>query len=346
MNNTNLFKHAPKELSTDAFITWLLYFLDSNPEYKEQKQLFFNKLLLKSEDNDRPVRNIEIKRQSTNQHGRPDILLHFHFEEEKDKKQTILFENKTWSTTNHIQLDGYKKGYPNTYRYIYLKLAYVNHFEEKLTKSFFYDIITVHELSETLSRIKDIHPFVAHYLEYIDQTFKSFIDQIPENLFFIHDYSILGEEKGQAQQYLIDLIYKELDGKVEKLCFLNGSSSGRPWTQLTISEKPNIYGKLSEKVFWRVDIRSGKFYIRLNQYSYITDEFKSLKMERLNKLRIIANDILKEYPFLNIGNHLEKGIKESEIVIFFLEDNDLNELFRILPEFSIKFNEMYENSLF
>lgn len=27
---TNIFFHAPKELTTDAFLVWLLYFLDSN----------------------------------------------------------------------------------------------------------------------------------------------------------------------------------------------------------------------------------------------------------------------------------------------------------------------------
>ena len=29
LKRTNIFFHAPKELTTDAFLVWLLYFLDS-----------------------------------------------------------------------------------------------------------------------------------------------------------------------------------------------------------------------------------------------------------------------------------------------------------------------------
>lgn len=47
---TNIFFHAPKELTTDAFLVWLIYFLDSNEEYKTYKQAFFDKLILKKED--------------------------------------------------------------------------------------------------------------------------------------------------------------------------------------------------------------------------------------------------------------------------------------------------------
>ena len=52
---TNIFFHATKELTTDAFLVWLLYFLDSEESYKTYKQLLFDSLILKKEDRGREV---------------------------------------------------------------------------------------------------------------------------------------------------------------------------------------------------------------------------------------------------------------------------------------------------
>lgn len=345
MIETNIFCHAPKELTTDAFITWLLYFLDSDAKYNEEKQFVFDNLLLKPEDAGRQVKVIKVERQCTGSQGRPDILLHFCFLNDINVTQTILFENKTWTTTSHNQLDKYRAYKPNAYRYIYLKLAYINHYEMKLAKDCMYDIISSHDLAKIVGNdmINKLNPIIEQYIEYINHSFVNFINNINEILFNQNQFYIL--DNGQAQQYLIDILYRELDGKLGKISFKVGSSFGRPWTQLVISEKPNIYGDKTEEVFWRIDYRSDKYYIRLNQYSDISDDYKINKLERLSEMRKIANDIVKEYPLVKTGSILDKGIKESEILIFFLKDNNLKELLRVLPEFSMKFNEMYEKNL-
>lgn len=49
-HKTNIFFHATKELSTDAFLVWLIYYLDSEEKYSTHKQHFFNNLILKKED--------------------------------------------------------------------------------------------------------------------------------------------------------------------------------------------------------------------------------------------------------------------------------------------------------
>ena len=82
---TNIFFHAPKELTTDAFLVWLLYFLDSEEAYKSEKQKFFDSLILKKEDCGRAVGGIELKRQENN----VDVLLSFRFED-NDEQQTVL----------------------------------------------------------------------------------------------------------------------------------------------------------------------------------------------------------------------------------------------------------------
>ena len=115
---TNIFFHAPKELTTDAFLVWLIYFLDSDEENKEYKQAFFDSLILKKEDCGRTIGSIELKRQENN----VDVLLTFRFED-NGEEQTVLFEDKTWSMPHSGQLARYKEIYPNCYRFFYYKLG-------------------------------------------------------------------------------------------------------------------------------------------------------------------------------------------------------------------------------
>ena len=74
---TNIFFHATKELTTDAFLVWLLYFLDSEESYDTYKQLLFDNLILKKEDRGRAVYCIDLKRQENN----VDVLLSFRFKD-------------------------------------------------------------------------------------------------------------------------------------------------------------------------------------------------------------------------------------------------------------------------
>lgn len=338
--NLNLFKHSPKELTTDAFITWLLYFVDSHENYKEEKRILFNELLLKSEDIDKKVSDISIKRQDKNQNGRSDIILYFKLDGHSKK---ILFENKTWSTTTKKQLKGYKERNQIFYKYIYLKLAYINYNEKRLTKECGYDVIDVEMLSNTLGKIKSIHQFVSHYLEFINVTFLDLMRKLNNDFISINIEELLDNlQLQQYQQYLMSRFCEKLEGKLDVLLLRVGSSFGIPWTQLDISKETKIYGEGNELIFWRMDNRSGKNYIRLNQYSNISKELKNKKIERLEKLRKIANKLLENYPF-NTGKVINKGVKESEILIFFLDENNIEELIEKLPQFSIEFDAKYKN---
>jgi len=330
--NTNLFKHAPKELVTDAFLTWLFYFLDSS-EHQKDRTILFNELLLKPEDINKEVSLINVYKQQSN----TDIILEFNL---NNKKEKILFENKTWSGTTASQLNGYRNKYPNIYRYIYLKLAYINHEEYKLVKECGYDIINVFNLSETLSKFGNIHVIISHYLEYIDFTFRDHISQFPIKLLNENNTGLLSD--GQAQHFFIDEIYKKIDDKVSGLRLRAGNSrGGNPWTQLDISLTKDVYNNIDELIFWRVDERSGEFYLRLNQYSYIDMEHKELKFKRLEKLREIAYNISNKLSLIS-GRLSNKGLKESEIIIFFLKQNSIKSLIEIIPKFTIEFKVEYE----
>lgn len=90
---TNIFYYAPKELSTDAFLTWILYFLDSSDKYYKEKQFFFDTLILKPEDRGKEISDVSVSKQKNN----VDVLLRFKIKAD-DREFCVLFEDKTWST--------------------------------------------------------------------------------------------------------------------------------------------------------------------------------------------------------------------------------------------------------
>ena len=322
---TNIFFHAPKELTTDAFLVWLIYFLDSDEENKAYKQFFFDSLILKKKDCGRAVGSVELKRQEKN----VDVLLTFRFED-NGEEQVVLFEDKTWSMMHSGQLARYKKIYPNCYRYFYFKLAYINSQEEKEISQEQYEVINAGMMSSTLEKIVDLHPLIKMYYEYITYTFVNAINSFHERIFVKHDYDTLWS--ADAQKYLCDAIVDTMtEQNVPYLEIRNGTSFGRPWTQIDIARKENGYW---EGLFWRIDIRSGKFYIRMNQYAEPSKEEVDYKMRRLEILRNEANNIVGNMPDLHMGKVENKAIKESEVMIFFLEDNDLDKLIESIPKIS------------
>lgn len=323
---TNIFFHATKELSTDAFIVWLIYFLDSDDKYVEYKQAFFDNLILKDIDHGRIINKIELKRQENN----VDVILQFCFDD-SDEKQTVLFEDKIRTTQHSNQLENYMNLYPNSYRFFYYKLGYINSQEESEIKNRKYEIIDANMMASSIQNMVDLHPLIKMYYDYITYSFTDSINSFHQKLFVEHDYDVLWS--ADAQKYLCDIITENMRKQnFHYLEIRNGTSFGRPWTQIDIVEKTDGYW---EKLFWRVDIRSGKFYIRLNQYAEPTDKEIEYKNQRLFELRKEANIMSQNMPDLNLGK-VTSGLnkKESEVIIFFLKENDINKVIDALPKIS------------
>lgn len=330
---TNIFFHAPKELTTDAFLVWLLYFLDSEDVYKTQKQTFFDSIILKKADRGRPIGGIELKRQENN----VDVLLTFRFEDDGER-QMALFEDKTWSMPHSEQMARYRAIYPDCYRYFYYKLAYMNSQECKEVSNEHYDIIFVGEMASVLERMVDLHPLIKMYYEYITVAFLENINSLHEKLFKKHDYDVLWSADGQ--KYLCDCIVENMyEQGVPYLEIRNGTSFGRPWTQIDIARKGDGY---CESLFWRVDIRSGRFYIRLKKYGEPSNDEVEYKMRRLEILRKEAADIVASMPALHPGKVTDRGTKESEVLIFFLEENDIDRLLELLPKISSRMIDVFK----
>lgn len=202
---TNIFFHAPKELTTDAFLVWLIYFLDSKEEYKTYKQVFFDNLILKKKDRGRAVNSIELKRQENN----CDVLLTFRFEDNREE-QALLVIGKACSLPYNRELARYKELYPNCYRYLYYKMSYVNSLEEKTVSMHQYDLITAGMISSTIEKMMDIesssflHSLIKMYYEYISYTYFDAMNSFHESIFIKHQYEILTND--DAQNYLCDVI--------------------------------------------------------------------------------------------------------------------------------------------
>ena len=76
------------------------------------------------------------------------------------------------------------------------------------------------------------------------------------------------------------------------------------------------------------------------------DNLKKLKEERLKRLREIASGILKDYPKLIPGTPSNRwGANESEVVIFFFDDNDLTEFINQIADFTADFMRKYNSEM-
>ncbi len=167
-----------------------------------------------------------------------------------------------------------------------------------------------------------------------------------KSLFVEHNYGILGD--AGAQYYLCELIVDSLIkldvplGQITPGC----NKDGTPWTHIDIVK---IEGNYSEVLFWRVDRREKGYYIRLNQYAIPKDEEVWYKMYRLKQLRQAAKEAIEELdnPNLVKGELTNKGILESDIIIFFLDktkipQNNLAELINAIPVISKRVIETFK----
>ena len=203
MDPLNIFYHSPKELTTDAFWVWLLFFLDSSEKYEEAKQFLFDSLILREEDKGRRVGHISARAQEKCSHGRVDFYFTFTFLDD-GSEHLVLFEDKTWSSTSKSQLNGYKKAFPAAYRFFYYKLAYIGIHERELVKECGYDIITARMMETGLSRFCGEHLLIRDYRNYIKDTFADYIDSFPTRLFDEKEYDLL--EDAQVQLFLADCL--------------------------------------------------------------------------------------------------------------------------------------------
>lgn len=139
---------------------------------------------------------------------------------------------------------------------------------------------------------------------------------------------------------------KESDYSSEfKIIFKTGiNRGGAPWTHLIICQKKGFYDGKNETLWWRIDKRSKKTYLRLSQYGNVKDrkDLIEIKKRRLGKIREAVNTICDNYA-LKRGKITNKGVNENEVVIFFFDENPYTKIKELLPALTRDIQNAYNN---
>jgi hypothetical protein len=326
----NLFMYAPKELSTDAFLAWFFTELEVNPSIADYRSQVFNALGLTAEG------EIPDKIEPQLQSGNVDLLLHFKV---NNTPRCILFENKTSSTFHSDQLNRYRERFPNCDKYIYFKIGYVDTWERQNLQG--YQLISAHDFHQAISFLAPYHPIIDQYCAFLKDVWISEEEKVFASLAISCPTAF---QSAIGQRHLIGELYDQLKNSDHFLKFKKGvNMNGTPWTQLDICRREDYYEGKNETLFWRVDSRAGRTYLRINQYAAISKdrpEIAAHKKQRLQALRKLASDIIASYD-LKPGKLSNKGVRESEVIIFFFDENPYTQLKEFLAEFTTKFQSRY-----
>ncbi|MBA6224218.1 hypothetical protein H4J51_03025 [Colwellia sp. MB02u-18] len=362
----NIFDYATGELSQDAFICWLLNWLDYTEEH-ELKNAAKEFILLLCKKNHPCADKITLesigrllltgKGKVLRQYGKMDVF----FAVEIDGNPTeFIIEDKTNTPPHSDQLKKYvdfvinkqKKihGYvKNEIVKIYYKTGYL--FDEDKNECAFvkgddlvktkyhFGIIDLNSIYKFLKRITTDNLIFTSYRDYISK------------LKYEHDdiISHLTEKKGYQKltsapfQYeLMKYISKWCPETIGEMAISHGTSSGRPWTQYRFIFLKDFYDKkINESVFYRFEKRKNKsiggyeYCLSIRQYAVIHKTGIPKKIERLGIYKKLFSEVESEISGLSFGKAVKdkSGSNSSEIAVLFFDEhqNNLHSLKGVLP---------------
>lgn len=347
MNKYNLFALAPKELSTSAFIGWLANYIKENGN-KNQKRRFFAKFLLDKNETqcNLTFNSFSIEKEKKVKGGRIELLLVYELNGEEVK---VILENKTVTTTSGKQLSKYRDFGGELSYYVYLKLDYIDSSERNLCADNNYLVRDGKDLYQTLIQLNLNQQIVSEYLAFLKYNYVyDYYDLSHERIYqILKNSSSIG--KGRLQRYVLDQLRdKIMDGGNDNLELGYGSSSGNPYATLSFKKTMHWMPGTNEVMFWRLDRRAGKPYLRLSQWSGVKGKPEALKKkwERRDLMRRKAADLLAKQSNIVPGKVTNSAKNESEIVIFFLgtgaKENTVETILNELPIFHAEFFKFYK----
>ena len=282
----NLFNFATKELSQDAFICWALNW--ANYPDAELKGLAIDLFKLFGIKDFNPNQEITIATQIEN----ADIVVALH-----GQKIILIIEDKTYTTEHDEQISKYRRVFSKNEAQKILGIApgecYTDIRTVYLKTGFYYDIDRMvqadvkidgqHFLSALCQKgYNEKSEILDSYREYlrkvVDDSFyySSFDNKYPDGSFFL-------SWRKEAQHELMRSFFpkERWDGRSLSYRVRNGSSSGRPWTELNICEK-RFYPESDDwyEFFWRIDTNKKGPYLSLRYYEWIEKEDRSINSER------------------------------------------------------------------
>ncbi len=361
----NIFKYATSELSQDAVICWMLEWANSKDKAMKDFSHNFIRKMINSHYNDFMDKKILMEVKIKKQYYNIDVLALLCFQD--GIVLPIIIEDKTYTTEHSDQLKRYyefmlKENKDNKKISeplgIYYKSGFIYDNEiEKVKKEgyrIFNRVMMINLMKQYIDKVEsDIFKNYYDYLrdlELEEEQIKNIIDKDDMQ----NKSKVLDTYEGQW------IFMKKLFDKCSNGYLYNGSSFGRPWTHCSIVEDFN-FKELCDGIFYRLDRRNDGYYLAIRQYldySKVnvckehlneTDESKIIesKMKRLERLkkcfeRALENMNLKGIDVLEKGRVSNRGSKESEIGVFFINEKNT---FRKILEFIPVFNGMFESEI-
>ena len=167
-----------------------------------------------------------------------------------------------------------------------------------------------------------------------------------DSIFVKHDFSVL--RNIGAQEYLSDVIIENLENQGVHVLGRKhwGNFDGTPFAEITFAEASFDSPKgvnYCESLFWRIDMRAGKYCIRLIQYGEPDEKRVKFKKDRMMVLRHEAKQIADSQNCRYYDKVTNNGIYRGEVIVFFWEDKDFNALMKAIPVISQYMVNVFNN---
>ncbi len=284
----NIFNYATSELSQDAFLCWCAnWFNDSSNQKLREMSIELLKHFAKVND----IKSVRIERQFsrkitiTEENGKEneekpisvkiDVLLIV------NNSVAVIIEDKTATSEHDEQIQRYsrgvkqiiecsKKGEPfygvQSIRSVFLKTGFIFD-EDRCVKADL--VVTSEDLLKILGKYVGNSEILDSYVEKLenDLQFNEALKHYVASDESFWDWKIV--KYSIAQYWLMRDIFPETlwtdrDNWIYRV--YNGTSYGRPWTQMHILEENHKNSEDFFSVFWRIDTDSNGPYLSLRSY--------------------------------------------------------------------------------
>ena len=344
MSKPNLFSFATSELSQDAFICWLVSWVN-NPEEKELNVCAKDFVcMLYNLNKGSKISSNDINKVTKPERQYYDIDVFFQAEI-GDKTVSFVVEDKVHTSHHSNQLQRYKEKIENDeikedeIVLIYYKTGYIFDWDNQVV-NYGYSILKSEKIIDFLGKYQITNPIFIDYLEYIKTKFS--YNPIIAELFSAKDgYKHFSNDYAQVE-FIKKLMEDSLDN-INCYSMSNGKSFGKPYTILNFAYFQKAILDYDDVLYYRIDIRKNKeisekqYFLGIFHYSKYpknNHEVKEKKKERLKKFIDIFNKIKpQEISSLKFSmvNQDHSGDYQSDIAVLFFNEKE-NTVFNVVKE--------------
>lgn len=293
MTSPNIFNYATSELSQDAFICWLIEWLNFEEEDKslhDAAKVFvsqlYNARVVKPEDEPRSIikpeniKFIDVKRQ----HYKVDVFFKVKI---NGKPVNFIIEDKTSTSFHGDQLKDYKKKIKKLCNgdeliCIYYKPDYIHSTEREIVEGEGYGVFDYQKIVDFLNDVNTDNVIFKNYRSYVLEEYKEFSQKGVVKISDPDCWKYL--KYNFFQKDFMENIFEGCHSNKEQKKFTQGRSvGGSPWSQFHFNEV--TIDKETDSLFYRLEERKIGINLSLRQYSRKND------VKKLNRYNTLSKEI-------------------------------------------------------